>query len=175
MLPRPARLASAGLAFLAPALVLVTTSAALAASETAALPGDPINGKAVYDANCVACHGASLQGGIGKRLSPIQKGHDNADFIIGTVTNGVKGTQMPAWGAANGGALDSRQISDVASYILSRQSAPATLDAGALARTILGGPQECSRVMAPHPSPEAAVIEQVTEREAWQLCPDPPS
>jgi mono/diheme cytochrome c family protein len=137
MLPRPARLASAGLAFLVPALVLLTTTAALAASETAALPGDPVNGKAVYDANCVACHGASLQGGIGRRLSPIQKGHDNADFIIGTVTNGVKGTQMPAWGAANGGALDSRQIDDVASYVLSRQSSPATLDAGALARSTI--------------------------------------
>jgi mono/diheme cytochrome c family protein len=137
MLPRPARLASAGLAFLAPALVLVTTSAALAASETGPLEGDPSSGKAVYDANCVACHGASLQGGIGKRLSPIQKGHDNAEFIVATVTNGVKGTQMPAWGAANGGALDSRQIDDVAGYILSRQSAPATLDAGALARSTI--------------------------------------
>jgi hypothetical protein len=59
MLPRPVRLASAGLAFLAPALVLITTSA------------------------------------------------------------------------------DSRQINDVASYILSRQSAPATLDAGALARSTI--------------------------------------
>jgi mono/diheme cytochrome c family protein len=135
MLPRPGWLAPAALAFTAPALLAAGAVSGLAATIPSSLPGDPAGGKTIYDGNCVACHGGSLQGGVGKRLNPIQAGHDNASFIIATVSNGVKGTQMPAWSTANGGSLDDQQIRDVASYLLASQSSRVVGNSGELARS----------------------------------------
>jgi mono/diheme cytochrome c family protein len=137
MLLRPAWSAPAALAFAAPFLLVGAIVPALAATAPSDLPGDPTRGKAIYQSNCIACHGVSLQGGVGKRLNPIQKGHDNASFIITTITGGVRGTQMPAWATANGGSLDDQQIRDLASFILASQSASAPPEAGQVAQSTI--------------------------------------
>jgi mono/diheme cytochrome c family protein len=132
MLSRHVRQAPAALAIAAPVLLAGTAVGAFAAAQPTDLPGNANEGRAIYGANCVVCHGVSLQGGIGKRLNPIQEGHDNAGFITATVTDGVKGTQMPAWGMANGGSLDQQQIDDVAAFILTSQHRPTLTAPGPL-------------------------------------------
>src|SRR5580765_3324331 len=82
-----------------PALLALTAISTLADSSpspsasAAALPGDPAKGAALFGANCASCHGASLTGGIGPALNPIEKlpNVSNAldpTFLIGIITNG---------------------------------------------------------------------------------------
>ena len=110
-----------------PGLLLLTGISTLAdASPSPALPGDPNNGQTVYAQNCVTCHGASLEGGIGAVLNPIDKlpGVPNSldpNFLIEIITNGrspqpgdPKQAQMPAWK----GILSDQDIKDAAAYII---------------------------------------------------------
>jgi len=55
-------------------------------------------GKTVYDANCLACHGANGEGGLGKAIagSPVATGDLGHHLDIGI--NGVPGTAMQAFG-----------------------------------------------------------------------------
>ena len=55
-------------------------------------------GKAVYDRNCLACHGANGEGGVGKAIakSPIATGELGTHLDVGI--NGVPGTSMQAFG-----------------------------------------------------------------------------
>ena len=56
-------------------------------------------GEAVYKANCVACHGAELQGGIGPNLVDSSWIHGSKpEEIVATITNGVAAKGMPTWG-----------------------------------------------------------------------------
>jgi len=95
------------------------------------LPGDATKGQAAYNsANCAQCHGASLEGGVGPRLNPLQKitGTPDfkkvdepqiADYLIATITNGKAPSdgfgQMPAKGGAN---LSDQDVKDIAAYII---------------------------------------------------------
>ena len=55
-----------------------------------------VTGRAVYVANCVRCHGASGQGGIGSRLAGVvARNIPNQQNEVNIVTNGAG--QMPAW------------------------------------------------------------------------------
>ncbi len=47
--------------------------------------------------DCGACHGLSLQGGLGSSLQPQDLAQKSDDFLIETITNGRKGTAMPPW------------------------------------------------------------------------------
>jgi mono/diheme cytochrome c family protein len=82
-----------------PALLALTAISTLADSSpspsasAAPLPGDPAKGQALYGTNCASCHGASLTGGIGPALNPIEKLPNVANpldptFLIGIITNG---------------------------------------------------------------------------------------
>jgi cytochrome c oxidase subunit 2 len=55
-------------------------------------------GKRVYDAACLACHGAGGEGGVGKAIagSPVVLG--NIATHMAVVANGVSGTAMQAFG-----------------------------------------------------------------------------
>jgi len=55
-------------------------------------------GKAVYDKNCLACHGAQGEGGVGKPIagSPVATGE--LAHHLDVVTHGVPGTAMQAFG-----------------------------------------------------------------------------
>lgn len=96
------------------------------------LPGDPNKGQQAYSAaGCTACHGASLEGGVGPRLNPLQKitGAPDykkvdepqvAEYLIATITNGKQPSDgfgaMPAkGGSAN---LKDQDIKDIAAYII---------------------------------------------------------
>jgi len=76
-------------------------------------------GDAVFKARCTACHGADGKGkaAIGTPDFTSAKtlaGLSDAD-VVDTVTNGKKGTIMPAWK----GKLSDEEIAVVASYVRS--------------------------------------------------------
>jgi mono/diheme cytochrome c family protein len=137
-----------------PALVALTAITTLADSSPspsggAALPGDPTKGAALYATNCQTCHGASLEGGIGATLSPIDKLPGVANpldpaFLISIITNGrqpqagdPKQIAMPAKGGND--KLTDQDIKDLADFIIANQnSGSLPLSANELAkRTIL--------------------------------------
>ena len=120
-----------------PALVALTAITTLADSSPSptgnpALPGDPTKGAALYAQNCATCHGASLEGGIGAKLSPIDKlpGVPNSldpTFLIQILVNGrlpqpgdPKQIAMPPRGGnAN---LTDQDLKDLAAFIISNQN-----------------------------------------------------
>lgn len=72
-------------------------------------------GKAVYAQNCVGCHGANLEGGIGPSLVDsvwIHGGQKAA--ILAVITNGVTEKGMPNWGQMIGDA----KVAQVAAYVI---------------------------------------------------------
>jgi mono/diheme cytochrome c family protein len=121
-----------------------------AATGSTALPGDPAKGQALYGTNCATCHGASLEGGIGPALNPIEKLPGVNDplspaFLIQIITNGrqpqpgdPKQVPMPAKGG--NASLTDQDVKDLASYIIQANHTPGggALSPGELAkRTIL--------------------------------------
>jgi len=75
-------------------------------------------GEAVYKANCVACHGAELQGGIGPNLVDSTWIHgEKPEEVVATITNGVAAKGMPTWGPI----LGNEKIGQVAAYIISKR------------------------------------------------------
>jgi len=121
-----------------------------AASGGTALQGDPLRGATLYAQNCATCHGASLEGGIGATLNPIEKlpGVPNtldANFLIDIITNGrvhqsgdPKQTDMPAKGGNT--KLTDQDVKDLAAFIIQQNHivGGGTLSPGELAkRTIL--------------------------------------
>src|SRR5438094_672203 len=100
------------------------SSAASGEAAAPALPGDPSKGATLYAQNCATCHGASLEGGIGPALNPIEKlpavsNPLDPGFLIGIITNGrqpqpgdPKQTAMPAKGG-NAGLTD-QDVKDLA-------------------------------------------------------------
>ena len=47
--------------------------------------------------DCGACHGLTLQGGLGLSLQPQDLAQKSDDFLIEIITNGRKGTAMQPW------------------------------------------------------------------------------
>lgn len=83
--------------------------------------GDPNEGAVVFAQNCVACHGESGEGRVGKTLAKNFESAEPGAYVIQVTTDGVDGTLMPAWGEANGGPLSEDDIQNVAAYVLSLQ------------------------------------------------------
>ncbi|MEP6572577.1 MAG: c-type cytochrome [Gemmatimonadota bacterium] len=77
-------------------------------------------GEVVFKANCTACHGADMKGGIGPNLLDEVWIHGGkAEEIVHTITTGVSAKGMPTWGPV----LGPEKIGQVAAYILSRNHA----------------------------------------------------
>lgn len=75
-------------------------------------------GKTVYTTNCVACHGANGEGGVGPNLTDTYWLHGgDITQVFKTIKNGVPEKGMIAWSAQ----LKPADIYKVASYILSIQ------------------------------------------------------
>jgi cytochrome c oxidase cbb3-type subunit 3 len=77
----------------------------------------------LFHANCARCHGPE---GKGKTMnhtpnftSPTWQAHHSNQRIVSIITNGEKGTMMPAWK----GKLTSAQIRSLMHYIRSLNSA----------------------------------------------------
>jgi cytochrome c55X len=47
--------------------------------------------------DCGACHGLTLQGGLGLPLQPKDLAQKSDDFLIDAISNGRKDTAMPPW------------------------------------------------------------------------------
>jgi cytochrome c55X len=47
--------------------------------------------------DCGACHGLTLQGGLGLPLQPKDLAQKSDDYLINTIANGRSGTAMPPW------------------------------------------------------------------------------
>ena len=101
-------------------------------SATAASPSPSASAaeSAFNSANCAQCHGASLEGGVGPRLNPLQKITGTPDFkkvdepavaeyLITTIASGKAPSdgfgQMPPKGGAN---LTDQDVKDIAAYII---------------------------------------------------------
>jgi mono/diheme cytochrome c family protein len=87
--------------------------------------GDPSAGAAVYQANCVMCHGDQGQGRFGLALAKAWPVTDPPTYIRQVVGQGIDGTTMPAWSQAGGGPLTDDEIGDVAAFILTLEPAAA--------------------------------------------------
>ncbi|MGH7903600.1 MAG: c-type cytochrome [Candidatus Dormibacteraceae bacterium] len=124
----PALLVGFGVSALAKAPASGGTATAASSSKKPALPpgSDPAKGATVYASNCATCHGANLEGGIGPRLNPLaaipgRKVSLSSQYLVSTIQTGVPGTQMPAWA----GKLSSKDITDLAAFIIKQNEAPA--------------------------------------------------
>lgn len=87
-----------------------------AAPEGATAGGDAAQGKAVYDANCAACHGKDGEGGVGPNLKsangkPAVKDRLSEEEHLNTVKKGRLDKGMPAWES-----LGEAQIKAVVAY-----------------------------------------------------------
>ncbi len=137
-----------------PAFFLLTALSTLAdttpsppstASGATTLPGDPEKGQTLFSQNCATCHGASLEGGIGPALNPIEKLPGVANpldpaYLIGVITNGKTdaGKTMPPKGGNPN--LTDQDVKDLAAFIIQQNRTPGggALSPGELAkRTIL--------------------------------------
>ncbi|MFN3530469.1 MAG: cbb3-type cytochrome c oxidase N-terminal domain-containing protein [Bacteroidia bacterium] len=71
-------------------------------------------GKAIYDANCLACHGANGEGGVGPNLTDAYYIHGNSiEDYVRVITYGVAEKGMIPWEKS----LSKKQIIQVSSYI----------------------------------------------------------
>lgn len=82
--------------------------------------GDPVNGKAVYEKNCAACHGPKGYGDGYTRLNPpvadlaSSTTQNKADTdLIKTIREGRPNTAMGSWRFV----LSEQEIRDVVAYI----------------------------------------------------------
>ncbi len=80
-------------------------------TEAAPEPAGP-DGGAVYEARCVACHGAAGEGGVGPALGDgaVAAAYPDIADQIAVITNGRNA--MPAWGEI----LSDEEIAAVAAY-----------------------------------------------------------
>ena len=65
--------------------------------------GDVSRGQQLYIKNCAVCHGDRAEGRIGATLAKDFPGIRVDSLLKQTISNGVKGSVMPAWSKANGG------------------------------------------------------------------------
>ncbi|CAA6679117.1 MULTISPECIES: c-type cytochrome [unclassified Lentimonas] len=74
-------------------------------------------GKATFEANCIACHGKELQGGIGFNLVDAEWVHGGRPSqVYVTIDKGVPDKGMQAWGSM----LGQKRITEVVAYVLSK-------------------------------------------------------
>lgn len=92
----------------------VAAAPKLAVAVAVITPESVHEGKEVFMANCVACHGADLRGGIGVNLTDAEWIHGGKlEDIVKTVTIGVADKGMPTWGPV----LGPKKIADVAAFV----------------------------------------------------------
>jgi mono/diheme cytochrome c family protein len=76
-------------------------------------------GARLFAANCAICHGADGQGRVGATLAKNWSAIRPDLRIRETISNGIQGSVMPAWGQAKGGPLSEADIDALTAFILS--------------------------------------------------------
>ena len=85
--------------------------------EMSANPDFLAAGQVTFEANCVACHGKNLEGGIGFNLVDGEWIHGAAPAsIYETIDKGIPEKGMQAWGSM----LGQKRIAEVVAYVLSK-------------------------------------------------------
>jgi len=139
---------------LAPSMIL--TVAALWSLGCRQMPGLPeapaqrpdqvSNFAALYQQNCVACHGANGKNGVAISLAnPVYLTFAGTDVIQKVTANGVHGSLMPAFAKSQGGMLTDQQIAILAQGVVSAWAKPALLQGESMppyASTLPGDPVE---------------------------------
>jgi len=75
-------------------------------------------GKELYSENCRSCHGENGEGITAPALNARDLLKTTSDDVFFSLTRtGVPGTNMPAWGQANGGPFTDEEISHIVAYI----------------------------------------------------------
>lgn len=77
-------------------------------------------GQTIYNQQCVACHGAQGEGGVGPALNNrtvLKNTLDSVFFAV--IRSGVPGTQMPAWSVDFGGPLTDEDVRDLVALLRS--------------------------------------------------------
>lgn len=94
------------------------SGAALGCSKSSA-PSDPTlaKGQQVYAQNCASCHGENGEGVVAPPLVGVAKTYPDIEKQIALISNGVKGSSMPAWKDK----LSAEDIRAVAEYTRSLQ------------------------------------------------------
>jgi cytochrome c oxidase cbb3-type subunit 3 len=98
-------------------------------SETLA-PNEVLDFGTLYSENCAGCHGAEGRGGAAIALAdPVYLAIADDAAIRKVITNGVRGTAMPAFAESAGGMLTDKQIDAITTGIRSRWRKTAVLEA----------------------------------------------
>lgn len=85
-------------------------------------------GEGIYMSQCIACHGADLEGGIGAALNDAEWVYGSGvEEVVGVIREGVLAKGMPAWGPI----LGPDGVNQVAAYILSKNAEMTGADPGA--------------------------------------------
>jgi mono/diheme cytochrome c family protein len=83
----------------------------------------------LYAENCAGCHGADGRGGAAIALAnPVYLAIADDSAMRKVITNGVRGTSMPAFAESAGGMLTDKQIDVITAEIRSRWSQRGILD-----------------------------------------------
>jgi mono/diheme cytochrome c family protein len=110
--------------------VLVAAALFLSLPALADGPGNPVKGKAVFQQNCMICHGPKGRGdgpaasGLPTRPANYSERKSSEEKQLRVVTNGGASEKlspiMPAWGDT----LSEQEIRDVVSYVRTELSTP---------------------------------------------------
>ena len=93
-------------------------------------PNEVLEFRTLYSENCAGCHGAEGRGGAAVALAdPVYLAIADDAVIRKVISNGVRGTAMPAFAESSGGMLTDKQIDVLTSEIRSRWSRRGILDA----------------------------------------------
>jgi len=98
-------------------------------SETVA-PNEVLEFATLYAENCAGCHGVEGRGSIAIALSdPVYLAVADDTVMRKVISNGVRGTAMPAFAQSAGGMLTDKQIDVITSGMRSRWGRPGILAA----------------------------------------------
>jgi cytochrome c55X len=82
---------------LSPSLPAAALGLCLVGNQSAAGDLDPVRLANLVRQDCGSCHGLTLQGGLGKPLTPDRLAQWDRDQLIHIILDGVPGTPMPGW------------------------------------------------------------------------------
>jgi cytochrome c oxidase cbb3-type subunit III len=92
-------------------------------------PSDVSDFRTLYTENCAGCHGADGRGGAAIALAnPVYLAIVDEPSVQKAISDGVRGTSMPAFAQSAGGMLTDKQIDVITSGIRSHWSRPGILD-----------------------------------------------